>query len=792
MSTSVFRLSRRWLVYALVIPAVACSGSPKPPSSSRSGSISVQLNQTAVTLAPAAQEQFSATVTGTSNTSVNWSVDGTSGGTSTLGTVDGTGLYQAPAQSGTHVVTATSVADSTKSASATVTVKGNVSITPATATIEASATEQFSATVQGQGGSTVNWSVDGVAGGNSTVGTINSSGLYTAPSQPGSHTVVATSAANSSDSASAPLTVFTFGLSPNSGVLVAPSATQQFTATIQGLSDTSVSWSVDGVGGGNSSIGTISSTGLYAAPNATGSHTVEATSVAEPSNSVSSRVTVVNAAQTAVLTYHNDDARDGAYTQEVTLSPSNVNFSQFGKLVSYPVDGQIYPQPLYLPQVNIPNQGTHNVVFVATGNNSLYAFDADATSASPQTFWHVNFGASVPKYDSGGVWPNVGILSTPVIDATTGTLYVVAEVNKASPPFWLHAIDVTTGKDKMNPVGVTGSYSGDTLSTSCYQRMGLALDPVSNLLYIAFGSCSNGWVFAYDKSSLQQTAVFEDTNGAAGGGLWASGGAPAIDDASGEVYLMSGVDAGDEQWINGSGMVGYNDCFLRLDPNDLSVLDYFSPDNNYTLAVNDVDLGSGGNVILPGSSSIPHIVIGGGKDGNVFVVNRDSMGGFNDSSNNVLQTIHIGTTQYDNLFSTPVYWNGSIYFHSNNDVLRAFSWNANADAGQQMSTASTSAASTVFGMHGATASLSANGSNNGIIWDIDNSSYNSTDPQASGTAVLHAYDATNVANELYNSAQAGSRDQAGLALKLTVPTIANGRVFVPTATELDVYGLLGQ
>jgi hypothetical protein len=792
MSKSHFGFSRRWLVLAFVLPGVGCSGIPKPGTTSRSGSIAVQLSQTAVTLAPGAQQQFTATVTGTTNTSVSWSVDGTSGGSASLGTIDSTGLYKAPAQSGTHVITAASVADSTKSASATVTVKGDITVSPATVTIEAYATQQFSATESGQANASVNWSVDGVAGGNSTVGTIDSSGLYTAPSQSGTHSVVATNATNSTDSASAPVTVFTFGISPNSGVLVAPSATQQFTATIQGLSDTAVSWSVDGVGGGNSSVGTISTAGLYTAPNAIGSHTIGATSVAEPSSSVSTRVTVVNAAQTAVLTYHNDDARDGAYTQEVTLSPSNVNSGQFGKIVSYPVDGQVYAQPLYLPQVNIPNQGTHNVVFVATENNSLYAFDADAKSGNPTTFWHVNFGTPIPVYDEGGPWGTVGILSTPVIDATTGTLYVVAEVSQASPPFWLHAIDVTTGNDKMNPVGVTGSYSGDTLSTSCYQRMGLALDPVSNLIYIAFGSCSHGWVFGYDKSSLQQKAVFEDTNGAAGGGLWASGGAPAIDDVSGEVYLMSGVDAGDQQWITGSTMVGYNDCFLRLNPNDLSVLDYFSPDNNYTLAVNDVDLGSGANAILPGSSSIPHIVIGGGKDGNVFVVNRDSMGGFNDSSNNVLQTIHIGTTQYNNIFSTPVYWNGSIYFHSNNDVLRAFSWNANADAGQQMSTASTSAANAVFGMHGATASLSANGSNNGIIWEIDNTSYNSTNPQASGPAILHAYDATNLGKELYNSTQAGSRDQAGPALKLTVPTIANGRVFVPTTTELDVYGLLGQ
>ena len=169
------------------------------------------------------------------------------------------------------------------------------------------------------------------------------------------------------------------------------------------------------------------------------------------------------------------------------------------------------------------------------------------------------------------------------------------------------------------------------------------------------------------------------------------------------------------------------------------------------------------------------------------------MGGFT-GSNDVLQSIHTGNTQFDNIFSTPVYWNGTIFFHDNKDLLRAYSWNAGANAGQQLSSKSTGQSSTVFNMHGASPSLSANGNMNGIIWDIDNSAYTASgsDPQSSGPAVLHAYDASNIANELYNSAQAGSRDQAGQALKFTVPTIANGRVFVPTANELDIYGLLRQ
>src|SRR5579862_2413334 len=751
--------SKRLLVLAFILPAVGCgsgkSTSTQPPSSSSQQQITIKLNLASVSLTAGAQQQFTASVQGTTNSAVTWSVDSVAGGNTATGTITSAGMYTAPAQAGSHTVTATSAADTADSASAAVTVTAaaiGLSVSPATAGVTPGVTQQFTAAVQGQSNPTITWSVDGVNGGNSTVGTVNTKGLYTAPSQVGSHSITA-GVANPSASASAAVTVFDFSISPG-GTLLAPGATQQFTTTIQGLTDTSVTWSVDGNAGGNSSVGTVSTNGLYTAPGTTGPHTISATSVAYPLSSVSSQVTVENSVPGAVLTYHNDDTRDGAYLQEVTLTPSKVNSTQFGKLVSYPVDGQIYAQPLYLPQVSIPNKGTYDVVYVATQNNSVYAFDADATLANPTTLWKVNLGASVPKYDNEGVWPNVGILSTPVIDATTNTIYLVAEVNGANPPFWLHALDVTTGADKMKAVGVTGSYSGDTLEPSCYQRMALALSPVTNLIYIPFGSCTHGWIFAYDKSSLVQKAVFEDTNGAQGGGFWASDGAPAIDDVTGDLYVMSGTDAGDQNWIYSTSMVGYNDSFLRLNPNDLSVLDYFSPDDNYFLAQNDADLGSGADILVPGSSSYPHELLGGGKDGKFFVVNRDSMGGYNNSSNNVLQTVQTGTTQLNNIFSTPVYWNGTIYLHDNADVLRAYAWNASANAGEQLSTSATSAGTKVFNMHGATPSLSANGATNGIVWEIDNSTYNGSNPSASGAAVLHAYDASNVATELYNSSVA--------------------------------------
>ncbi len=676
----------------------------------------------------------------------------------------------------------------------------SVTLSQTSASVTVGGTITFSASVQGSTNQAITWSVDGMVGGNATVGTINASGLYTAPSQAGTHTVAATSVADPSKSATAQVTVSTTSVTPTvspASATVAPGGSQQYT------SNTSVRWSVDGVVGGSASTGTISVQGLYTAPSTTGPHMITATSAANASLSATSYLTVVNTSQAAVLTYHNNDARTGAYTEELVLTPSNVNSNQFGKILSYPVDAEIYAQPLYVPQLNLPGRGKRDVVFVATQSNTVYAFDADATAATATTFWRSNFGPPISAHDAEGPWPQVGIMSTPVIDATTNTMYLVVESSNTgtnASPFYLYAIDITTGLEKIKHVSVTGSVAGTgldsaggqiTLETSCYQRMGLTLDPVTNEIYIPFGSCNHGWIFAYNKTTLAQVGIFNDTPESGGGALWASGGAPAVDDNSGDLFFMTGTDIGDEQYISGSTQSGYNDAFIRLDPTgNMSVLTYFSPDDNFTLAANDVDLGSGGNILVPGNSQHPKELVGGGKDGNVYINDPVMMGGFNSNSNNVLQNVHLGTTQYNNIFSTPVYWNGFIYFHSNNDVIRAFSWDASAASGQQMSTQSVSQGSATFQTHGATASLSSNGNASGVIWDIDDTAYVGSDPASGGRAVLHAYDATNLANELYNSSQAGSRDTAGTAGKFTVPTIGGGKVFVPTNDELDIYGLL--
>jgi hypothetical protein len=437
---------------AVTFPFTRCQG---VPSTSNTQPVSVALNQTSGSVAAGSTLQFSVTVAGTTNTAVTWSVDSVAGGNATTGAINVSGMYTAPAAAGSHTVTATSVVDTTKSASATVTVTsaGTNSISPVSVSLAEGAKQQFSVNFPGVSSSAIGWSVDSINGGSSTVGTITVTGLYTAPSQVGTHTVTAASTDGTAISASAQVAVFAMSISPSTAT-VAPSGTKQFNAT--GASNSSVTWSVDGVANGNSSVGTITASGLYTAPFVLGPHTITAISSTNSSFTASADLTVVNSSPGAVLTYHNDDARDGAFTEETTLTPANVNSTQFGKRFSYAVDGQIYTQPLYIPKLSIGGS-PHNVVFIATENDTVYAFDADGLQSTP--LWSKSLGIPVPKNDEEGVTPVLGITSTPVIDITTNTIYVLAETPNG--PFNLHALDITSGAEKFGgPITVSGSVSG--------------------------------------------------------------------------------------------------------------------------------------------------------------------------------------------------------------------------------------------------------------------------------------------------------------------------------------------
>jgi len=583
-------------------------------------------------------------------------------------------------------------------------------------------------------------------------------------------------------------------------VSLSVSQTQQFTATVTSTSNKNVTWDVNGVAGGTATVGTISSSGLYTAPAQVPSPaqvSVNATSMADPTKSDSANVTISEIAGsgpfTGVLTYHNDNSRTGQNLNESVLSPANVTQSKFGKLFSYLLDGQVFAQPLYVYKVPIDGQN-HNVIYVATEHDTVYAFDADNKASS--ALWSVSFLNSaegvtpIPSSDlDSPINPEIGVTSTPVIDGNSGTLYVLAATKEnGNYVHRLHALDITSGAEKFGgPVVIQGSVPGSgsgssngqiTFQTKIQlQRPALLLS--KGVIYLAWASYNDhglyhGWVMAYDASTLHQIAIWNDTPNGERGGIWQSGCGLSADSA-GNVYVAIGNGTFDAY----AGGTNYGDSFIKLTLNgsSLSVTDYFTPFNQQTLSDEDSDLGSSGLVLLPDQAGVnPHLGISAGKEGKIYLVNRDHLGKFqSDNDSQIVQSIPdaLGTTPDDRNFSSAVYWNGSVYFVGNTDAIKQFQLNSGL-----LSTSPVSQSSHQFGYTG-TSSISANGSGNGILWTME-----------AGGSVLHAYDATNLANELYNSKQAGSRDFFGSAIRFNPPTVANGKVYVAGQTEIAVFGLL--
>jgi hypothetical protein len=522
-------------------------------------------------------------------------------------------------------------------------------------------------------------------------------------------------------------------------------------------------------------------------------------------------VTVVGA-QVAVLTYHNDNARTGQNLNETVLTTGNVSPATFGRLFSYPVDGYVYAQPLYMPNVSIPGQGSHNTVFVATEHDSVYAFDAD--DASVGLLWQVSFidpangVTTVPPEDvqSDNIVPEIGITGTPVIDDGSGTLYVVATTKEGadgSPHYVqrLHALDIGTGAEKLGgPIVIgdtifdgnatyvsgptvpgTGDGSGggqvffDALRQN--QRPGLLL--LNGVVYISWASHGDaspyhGWLVGYDAQTLAQVAVFNTTPNGGLGGVWMSGGGLAAD-SDGAIYLSTGNGTFD---VTGSQAPAYGDSVLRLSTGTgVTVGDFFTPWNQDALAAADRDLGSGGVLLLPDQpGASPHLLVTAGKDGTIYLISRDDLGGYQRcgaSCDDVVQVL--AGPPIGNCYCTPAYFNNQVYYQGANDVLKAFPLSNGLLSPSPLSESSAS-----VGFPGSTPSISANGSNSGIVWTLQ------TD---GGAAILHAYDALDLSRELYSSDQVPA-DQLDGAVKFTVPTVANGRVYVGTQGSLTVFGLL--
>jgi hypothetical protein len=503
------------------------------------------------------------------------------------------------------------------------------------------------------------------------------------------------------------------------------------------------------------------------------------------------------ASSIAVLTYHNDNLRTGQNVNETILTTANVNSSTFGKLFSLPVDGPIFAQPLYMSGVTVGTQ-VHNLVFVATEHNSVYAWDADTASATP--VWTVSLinpaggvtaipcaEAASGQGDCSTITPEFGITSTPVIDSSTGTLFVVTSTKEVSGGttsyvYRLHALSVTTGQEKFGGPAVLQVTSGSAtfVPIQLVQRPGLLL--VNGVVYIGFASHGDlapwyGWLLGYNASALQQVMVFNTTPNAGEGGIWQSGCGPAAD-ATGNIYFNTGNGAFDAN----TGGVDYGDSIVKLNSSG-TVLDYFTPYNQATLDATDADVGSSGLVLLPDQTgTYSHVLIGAGKQGVIYSVNRDGMGKYNAASNQNIQSL--AGLSSSGLFGSPAYWNGNVYFAAWNDYLRAFQVSNGT-------VALSSHSSVTLAFPGATPSVSSNGTSNGIVWIIQENVPNDTVITNPPTAVLRAYDATNLANELYDSTQAaGNRDAAGGAVKFAVPTVANGKVYVGNSNQLTVYGLL--
>ncbi|MGC2636394.1 MAG: hypothetical protein WA294_04400 [Acidobacteriaceae bacterium] len=604
----------------------------------------------------------------------------------------------------------------------------------------------------------------------------------------------------------------------------------QITATTS--SGSGVNWSASGSSCSGSACGTFSATSsasgtpvTFTAASTAGAYTVTATSAADNTLLASGSVAVTDLA--GVLTYHNDLARDGANTQEYALTPSTVTSTTFGKLFSCTVDGAVFAQPLWIPNVTIGGT-VHNVVYVATQHDSLYAFDADSNITPCAPLWHVNLiGAghgglsgetSVPCYNgnmavgsgSFDIAPEVGVTGTPVIDPTTNTLYVVSKsTNAAEASFYqrLHAIDLATGSEKFGkPVTIAATFpgTGDGGTTTTFvpqqenQRAGLVLS--NGVVYIAWSSHEDtppyyGWVMGYNASNLSQMSVFNDTPNAGWGGIWMSGAAPAVDEF-GNVYVLTGNGNFDAN--NGSAPNNdYGDSLLQFNAG-LQVQQYFTPSDQQQDNDSDNDFGSGGALVLadiPANGGNPtHLIIGGGKDGALYVDNRDDLGGYGDS--NAWQTFNVG----NGIFAMGAFWNNTYYIAPIGSSLQSYALNLQTAKLTQGGTASSAS----FGFPGSTPSISSMpDDSNGVAWALDNSQY--CTPQSPGCAptILHALDAGNLGNELWNSSQASS-NTPGYPVKFTVPTVANGKVYIGTRGnntgnpdsstsipgELEVYGLL--
>ncbi|MGD0401803.1 MAG: pyrrolo-quinoline quinone [Candidatus Acidiferrales bacterium] len=505
---------------------------------------------------------------------------------------------------------------------------------------------------------------------------------------------------------------------------------------------------------------------------------------------------VVPVGNATVLTFHNDVARTGQNLNETILTPANVNSTSFGKIGFLTLDGQVVAEPLYVSSLTVSG-AAHNVVFVVTEHGSAYAFDADSLGAP---LWKVSaIGAGETSSDDRNcseVSPEIGITATPVIDlhaGAHGVMYLVAMSKDANGDYFqrLHALDITTGAEiSGSPTTIQATYpnqSGTTTFDPKQYKERAALLLLNGVIYTTWAShCDTGpytgWIIGYNENTLQQSGVLNVIPNGGEGAIWMAGDGPAADSAGNFYFLDANGTFDNTLNTNGFPVSGdYGNAFIKISTsgNNLSVGDYFTMFNTTSESNSDQDLGSGGEILLPdlqdGNGNTWQLGVGAGKDGHIYVVNRNMMGKFNTSNDNAIYQEISTNGLGGGVWSTPAYFNNTVYYGAVGDSLRAFAIvNAKlvAPAGSQ--------SSADFAYPGTTPSISANGTAAGIVWAVENHD----------TGVLHAYDATNLGNELYNSSQAANGRDSFSDNKFITPMIANGKVFVGTPTGVAVFGIL--
>ena len=791
------------------------TGNPPPKSLT-----SVSLTPSSVSIGMGATQQFSATAKYSDNTTAdvsptaNWNV-----ATQTVATINSRGLATGVAP-GSSAITASF---SGISGTATLTVQNptktltSVSVSPASANVEKGATQQFGATAIYSDGSVADVSATAIWNvATQAVATINSSGLATGVASGSS--VITASFSGISGTATFTVqnpTLTSVSVSPVSASIWV-SASQQFAATGK-YSDGSTadvsgtaSWTI-----ATQAVASVTSNGL-------------ATAAASGSTAVTASLSGVSGTSTLsvganVPMWHFDAQRSGLNAGEGSLTPVNVTAQTFGKMFSYLLDGYAYGQPLLVSNVTISGN-THNAVFVATEKDSVYAFDAD-TYGSGLPLWQVSLLQSgETPITKGSIQPYLGITSTPAIDLTSNTMYVVAtQTSTSGSTFRLHGLDITSGVEKFGgPVTIQASVPGTnsdsvngvvSLTTSCLQRSALLV--ANGSVFIGFGACHSGWLLSYNASTLAQTGVFNSSPNLNGegmyggaGGIWMGGGGPAAD-SSGNVYISTGNGPYD-------GTTAFGDSVLKFD-SQLHLLDHFTPHDWEYMDCRDKDLGAGGLLLIPGSME----AVAGGKNGKLYLVNTAGLGGMQANDAGATQTLWFGsdllppyassctdtngntwTTDINSyeIFGTAAYFNGAVYLGVTPTAsyapggLRQFAYTGQLTPGVEASS------SILASSYGTTPFISADGTAGGIVWMIDHGQ----PLQSAGTqtaAILRAYDAGNLATELYDSEE-NSADAPGYGIKFTSPIVANGKVYITTGHdpvsavnpegELDVYGLKEQ